>query len=324
MLFPLGNQAILPDSRSLLAFDRIEEDLTKVRAALSKPFEDLAAAALQTADFVSITSEIFKGPNQAVFQNLLAGLTPPQSFYSQLEGFARLASGSGQFWPDLQRWKEEYEEGIAVLTAHGWWPHPYWPVRIIRNVFRLKREKQLRQLDRWICDTYDEDNFLSIKEAVQAWNVLPEYKERSRIFKTGLEAYLRRDYISAVSVWLPQVEGVLRARAVRDGFSTKSWKRTITILGQETALAEIDSMIVGDFFRFFHALYKGAKKKPPKKELPIRRHVFVHGTDLTFGRRANAMSVFLMLDTIHYFLLEYGNKAQVPEGSGAGSGAGDS
>ncbi len=164
---------------------------------------------------------------------------------------------------EFQRWREENEEGIAILTAHGWWPHPNWPVRIIRNVFRLKREKQLRQLDRLICDTYDEDNFLLIKKAVRAWDVLPEYKERRRIFRAGLDAYMRRDYISAVSVWLPQVEGVLRARTERDGYSTESWKRAITIPSPEA-----DPMILGDFSGFFRALYGDTTEETSPKGFP--------------------------------------------------------
>ena len=62
MLFPLGNQAILPDSRSLLAFDRIEEDLTKVRAALSKPFEDLARRRLANSRLRQYHKRDIQGP----------------------------------------------------------------------------------------------------------------------------------------------------------------------------------------------------------------------------------------------------------------------
>ena len=51
--------------------------------------------------------------------------------------------------------------------------------------------------------------------------------------------------------------------------------------------------------------------KPPKKELPIRRNMILHGTDLTFGRRAIAMRVFLTLDAFHYLLSQGGNEAQI-------------
>ena len=248
---------------------------------------------------------------QATIDRIQQAIASQLAFASQdllatIDRRIQQAFASASRTADFQRWREEHKEGIAILSAHGWWPHPNWPLRIIHNVVKLKREKRLRQLDRLICDNYDEDNFLLIKKAVRAWNVLPEYKERSRIFRTGLDAYMRRDYISAVSVWLPQVEGVLRARKERDGDSADRWKGTIETLGPET-----DSMIVGDFSRFFLALYERATETPPKKDLPIRRHAIFHGIDLTFGRRANAMRVFLTLDTVHYILLKEGSEAQV-------------
>ena len=138
----------------------------------------------------------------------------------------------------------------------------------IYNVVKLKREKRLGQLDRLICDTYAEDNFLLMREAVQAWGVLPEYEERRRIFRAGLDAYMRGDYISAVSVWLLQVEGVSLARVKRDGISMKKWKSTIETLAQETDL--------GDFSRSFSTLYGSATEKPPKEDLPIRRNLILH------------------------------------------------
>ena len=237
--------------------------------------------------------------------DLLATIDRINQAFAALKPFEDLVAAASRT-ADFQRWMEEHKEGIAILSAHGWWPHPNWPLRIIHNVVKLKRERRLGRLDRFICDTYDKDNFLLIKKAVRAWNVLPEYKERSRIFRAGLDAYMRRDYISAVSVWLPQVEGVLRARKERDGDSADSWKGTIETLGLET-----DSMIVGDFSRFFLALYESARETPPKKDLPIRRHAIFHGIDLTFGRPANAMRVFLTLDTVHYILLKDGSEAPV-------------
>ncbi len=244
---------------------------------------------------------------------LTTRLILPPSFLGQLAGFQRvLTDGLRSFWPTFDKWKRDEEEAIEVLTSQGWWPHPYWPVNVMYEVLRLKREKKLRSLDRVISDSYEASRLRPMRHAMASWWELPEYRARRAILRAGFNAYKKSDYISAVSVWLPQIEGVMRGKLERDGLSPSGWKRALqrdSTGEQDEVEARIADIVTNTFWAFFYSLYDTKKLQSnqviSKRQFPIRRDLVLHGVDLRYGRRANAMRIFLMLDTLHYFIIEY-------------------
>ncbi len=194
--------------------------------------------------------------------------------------------------PALREWLRTNEEATAVLVEHGWWPHPHWPITVLREVLRLKQTRRLRSLDKMICDAYEANRRKPMREAVDRWMSLPEFRQRRRIIEDGLWAYAHRRYALALSAWLPHVEGVLRDLTDRRGWRPASWKRTIhEVVDEQT------------FVRVCLALFEDST--PQGRAFPVRRDPILHGTFLNFGRRAFALRVFLILDALHYFIHEF-------------------
>ncbi len=239
--------------------------------------------------------------NSIVFpsREVLAAVTKAADMYAALLQQIRL--------PDFEGWAKTEREATAILTARGWWPHPDWPVNLLHEVIRLKRERRTRQLDKLICRCYEVYRARPMRRAIERWMSLPEFKVRRRIFGDGLWAYRRGKYGLAVSHWLPQVEGVLRSFADRQNLAQGSWKR----LGHEIVGEHPDYMqsFTQGFLTALRSLYDSSLphgQHPPRKSgFPVQRDAVLHGVDLNFARRAHAMRIFLMLDTLHYFISSY-------------------
>ena len=211
---------------------------------------------------------------------------------------------SGIKLPDFDEWRQVEGEAIEILTQRGWWPLPHWPLRLLRSVVQLKKDGHLRRLDSFICDAYEVDRGKPLRRALESWGDLPEFKIRRKIFEDGLWAYRKKKYGLAVNAWLPQVEGVLRELAARQGFGPQSWKRSATDL--KASQPDYMEAFTDAFFGAFHSLYHTSpgNRAPERANFPFNRHAILHGAALDFSRRAYALRIFLMLDTLHYLIVK--------------------
>jgi hypothetical protein len=181
------------------------------------------------------------------------------------------------------------------------------PLSSAREVVRVKRDGRIRQLDRVICESYEASSARPMRQAIGRWMGLPEFRVRRRILEDGLWAYRRKKYGLAVTHWLPQIEGILRSFAERQGLAHSAWKRT----GRDMAGEQPDyaTSLTQPFFDALTSLYDDSlpagRRAPKRPRFPIQRDSVLHGVDLRFGRRAHAMRVFLMLDTLHFFITSY-------------------
>ena len=233
---------------------------------------------------------------------------PPQVVEAMIRAQRVFASVLQQIkFPDFDGWIRTEREATAILTARGWWPHPEWPVGVLDTVLQLKREGRIRQLDSLICASYEANRCRPMRHALDRWMSVPEFKARRRIFSDGLWAHRRRKYGLAVTHWLPQVEGILRALAERQGLTQGGWKRA----GRGLTQAQPDYMdsFMQAFFDAWHSMYADSLPRgrtlPKRPAFPVQRDAILHGIDLKFGRRAYAMRVFLMLDTLQYLIAGY-------------------
>ncbi len=214
--------------------------------------------------------------------------------------------------PDFSEWAKTTGEGIAILRNRGWWPYPDWPASIFRTIVDMKRDGRIRSLDRMICDSYEADRASLMREAIVRWEKTPEFKERMRILKDGLWAYRKKKYGLSITSWLPQIEGVMRSFASRQGLAQGAWKRSRTQL--EDAQPDHLEPFTEAFFEAFNELYDSSlpvgKQSPRKTTFPIQRDSILHGVSLKYAGRANALRIFLMLDSIHYLIQHYDEAAQ--------------
>lgn len=279
--------------------DAIEKSTTE-----SQKYLHTVVRKLQQMQFDGVFEQI-RGFQQAldsvVFprQAILAVLDQVQDAYATQLRQIRL--------PDFEAWARTEGEATKILTARGWWPHPKWPVMVLHQVVRLKREGRIRQLDREICESYEANRARPMRQAIGRWMSLPEFGVRRRILEDGLWAHRRKKYGLAVTHWLPQIEGILRNFAERQGFAQSAWKR----VGRDIREEQPDYMrsFTDAFFDAWASLYHDAlptgRRAPQRRPFPIQRDSILHGVDLGFGRRAYAMRMFLMLDTLHFFLSSF-------------------
>jgi hypothetical protein len=174
----------------------------------------------------------------------------------------------------------------------------------VHEVLALMRAGKVRGLDRLICDSYEFNRARPMRLAVDRWASVPEFQTRRKLFKDGLWAYRKGKYGLALTHWLPQVEGVLRGLAERRGLAQGGWKQA----GRATLRQQsgYESSFAETFLRALFSVYENSlpvgHRLPAASTFPVRRDAILHGIDVRFGRRAYAMRVFLMLDTLHYFI----------------------
>jgi hypothetical protein len=232
-------------------------------------------------------------------QEIAKAVTHVQDAYARLLRQIKL--------PDFEAWARAEREATKILSERGWWPHPEWPVAVVYQVIRLKREGRIRQLDRTICASYEANRARPMRQAIRRWVSLPEFRARRRILEDGLWAYRRKKYGLAVTHWLPQIEGILRGFAERQGFAQGSWKQ----IGRNIRAQQPDYAMsfTQAFFDALASLYHDSlpigRRAPKRARFPVQRDSILHGVDLRFGRRAHAMRVFLMLGTLHFFISSY-------------------
>lgn len=206
--------------------------------------------------------------------------------------------------PDFERWARAEKEATEILVARGWWPHPNWPVSAVHGIIRLKREGRIRQLDRLICESYEFNRARPMRQAIDRWMSVPEFRGRKKLFRDGLWAYRKGKYGLALTHWLPQVEGVLRGLAERQGLAQGGWKRAggDTIQKQPDYASSFSEAFLGALLSVYENSLPVGRRPPVSAAFPVQRDAILHGVDLGFGRRAHAMRVFLLLDTLHYFI----------------------
>lgn len=241
-------------------------------------------------------------------QQLAKSLIEAERLFARLLGHIQLS--------DFQEWLSAEEgDAIEVLTSRGWWPHPEWPFRSLRTFSDLKREGQIGQLDNLICASYEANRARPMRQAVDRWMKLPEFKARRRIFQDSLWAYRKGRYGLAVSHLLPQIEGVLRGFAERLGFAQSAWKKVGRDISENQP--NYTDSFTEAFLNAWGSLYDSSlpqgQRASRKRRFPVRRHAILHGVDVKFARRAYAMRLFLMLDTMHYLITNY----ETAERSGA-------
>jgi hypothetical protein len=206
--------------------------------------------------------------------------------------------------PDFERWARAEREATEILVTRGWWPHPNWPVSAVHEVIRLKREGRIRQLDRLICESYELNRARPMRQAIDRWIDVPEFHARRRLFEDGLWAYRKGKCGLALTHWLPQVEGVLRGFAERQGFAQSGWKRAgrDIIQRQPDYASSFREACLGALLSVYDDSLPVGRHPAGLGAFPVQRDAILHGVDLRFGRRAHAMRVFLLLDTLHYFI----------------------
>ena len=251
-----------------------------------------------------LNQEIFKGFSDTISRVL-------QSF---IPDFGRIAEQIGTLFelpPGFRQWLDDFHEAIQLLNDRGWLVHPDSDLGMIRGVLSLKREKRLRQLDRFICEQYEGVRYSQMKKLMADWNEIPEFHSRRKILNAGFRAYKTRNYTAAVYTWLPHVEGVLTDYAIRCGYGRGAWKRFPE--EYRASADDVRATVTEDFFGFFHSMYKADKLtwKPTRGDFPLRRDPILHGAELQVPvTRANAMRTFLMLEMLHYLIRECDSQRQ--------------
>lgn len=210
---------------------------------------------------------------------------------------------------NLKTGKIKSSAGIATLTRHGWMPtisllpQPYGEmVRIIEST------NDMDEVNKFAVQAFDGNVLDSILARWQGASLLAKHRE---VLAAAIEAYKAQNYIAAVYVMLPQIEGLTTAHIKRRHRSPEErlkdrFRQFGEIIRSESFNTELTrdltDMLVFNltdaFYKRWFPFKKGGKGFQPSDISP-QRHVVLHGeVNLKYFTPHNCLKLICVLDAI--------------------------
>lgn len=135
------------------------------------------------------------------------------------------------------------------------------------------------------------------------WSKSQFFKDHHEIFNTAIERYLASDYISAVSILYPRIEGIMRTYHICTRPSVSQTQKSLvdTVISSADPTTHPKMLLLPDkFHRYLTEVYFAAFD--PSKPEGTSRHTIAHGVapQDAFSEKASVIG-FLILDQLSYY-----------------------
>lgn len=191
---------------------------------------------------------------------------------------------------------------LDELAEQKWFPFITLGQRTIQNMMLQLRSGG--QVDD-ILDTINDEVAESLPAELAKWQKNPVFSEHAAILQKAVERFLAKDYISAVSIVFPQIEGLLRSHHLQAKL-TGPWKPQALI---ETAIAANPNvqhphclLLPAKFQAYLEKVFYAPFDPGNPQELT--RHTVAHGVApaADFNKKGATLG-FLVLSQLAYYLI---------------------
>lgn len=192
------------------------------------------------------------------------------------------------------------EAAWTNLFAQGWFPFITLPTELARELVNHAEYG-------WDIDELLQKITTELKMSFEKWKLKwtknQYFKEHVEILNTAVERFLALDYISAVAILYPRIEGLMRSYHLwMRPSSSQSQKILVdTVVSTADPLADPKILLLPDKFRRYLTEIYFAAFDPEKPE-GASRHTVAHGVapQNAFSEKA-AVIGFLILDQLSYY-----------------------
>lgn len=110
-------------------------------------------------------------------------------------------------FPEIFQYQSDPEIKSKLYKA-GWFPFNRILGKSFADIFNaIKFDQQLSVIEGVVIDSFDEK---TINSMISSWISNQLFKKREMFLKKGIEEYFEKDYVSAIHVLYPCVEGILQ------------------------------------------------------------------------------------------------------------------
>jgi len=201
-------------------------------------------------------------------------------------------------FPEVYRMEPKIRE---QMFKSGWFPF----IRILGWRFKkvyeaIKYDFLLEEEAIKVVESFD-DNY--IREMLDAWMTKDLFRKHETFFKKGIEEYIEKDYISAIHILYPRVEGLMRYIFLGE----KEKPIATRLVDRLTAITKEKSVnynlyLPDDFNEYLKEFYFSSFDLE-KGEIDLSRHSLAHGVAKVedFSKIASFQAI-LILDQIFYYI----------------------
>jgi len=209
------------------------------------------------------------------------------------------------------------ERGAATLLAHslwryGWWLVPGADAELYHGIIDLAAKGQGRKINRFVCDWYSANNCKRLSTIVRGWHSNKYFQRRRQVYKQALWAHRRGKYYLTIPALLPLLEGIAKDYLQEEHGITEEGTRKAVIkaVRQNPAFRPWREVELDALVRVLASTtYEKTDLLPEKTGSILNRHGILHGLYPRYGREANSLRCFLLLETLCHAITPQG---QVP------------
>lgn len=238
-----------------------------------------------------------KGWRRGLYFDLLP--VQPQSSHRTSDLETLFASfHSYLLFPEVHRLEPNVKEKMFEC---GWFPF----IRILGRHFEeiyntLKNEFPLIEVEMKVVDSFDEKSIRGMKDA---WMTKEVFKKHKTFIETAIDKFIEKDYISAIHILYPRIEGLMRYIYIGESGKPTS-KKLVDKLTAPVAKKSIDlSLFVPEDFNEYLKQFYFSSFDLGKSKINLSRHSLAHGVakEEDFSK-IRAFQAILVLDQIFHYV----------------------
>jgi hypothetical protein len=205
-------------------------------------------------------------------------------------------------FPEIYQY-QKLPELKGKLYGSGWFPF----IRILGKPFTeifntIKNGMPLSDIETFIVASFDEK---TINSMYNSWLSNHLFKQRESFLKKGIEEYLEKDYISAIHVLYPCIEGILQDLSYDVDSQGDSGERLTTklILYLKSKNPETQLLLPENFKEYLIDSYF-MKFNRKSEEIDLSRHSLAHGaaTNEEDYTQVKTLQAILILDQLSSYV----------------------
>ena len=205
-------------------------------------------------------------------------------------------------FPEIYRQMPELKQ---KLYDRGWFPFIRLLGHDYNNIFfTMSNQLPLDEYEILMVNSYDP----AIKGIVESWMKNTQFKEREVFIKKGIQEYLEGDYISAISILYPQIEGLFRGLPPADDEKKRVpmgeilTDRIVQVVSEKHPDS---SLFISDQFKEYLINSFFSKFDPNDGPAELSRHSMTHGMAIREEdySKITAFQAILILDQLSFYIM---------------------
>ena len=257
-------------------------------------FLDSAGTQIEIPPENGIVLILSEGWRKCLYYDFAALLpeTPPRSL-----NISRLFGRFHQqlLFQDMYSITDEQWDG---MLAWGWFPF-IWMTQEDRSkvIYFSIRSDEPKSLFEEVCENYK----AALKDRSQSWQRLAFFQDHAAFIDKAVEHHMNSDYLSAIQVLYPRIEGIMRRLHLLTSPGSKPQQRTMA----DAVVKNHDdySLLLPNRFREYLIDFYFRAFNEATGDLPLSRNSVAHGTSLPTDYDFVKSSLgFMICDQMFYFL----------------------